>query len=469
MKNRKDTTSVFLPCDQMKSNIVMYARDLSFCCGDGGRKPGPRFGWKQDVTETMENFFVKKEILLQEINCEREFGLLKHCLGCRDLMRGTKKSSWGKIKHLNYGLLPTVCQSKCMYCSFTCDKIDNNAKLAKEAKHYEKLSGILDYLKTNNLMDENFSVQVASGEITIHPDRKRLFAALSDYVCQWYTNAFIYDARIAENIKNNRKSCIVVSLDCGTPKTFHKIKGFDIFQKVCENLKKYNECGNLVLKYIVLPGVNDSIEDYYGIIAFLNELALNKLILSRDTFTSYISHEHLESVAVLVNLCRTNNIYADTNSIFSIEENDIITRIASSSINESFIKHYYDNEIRNHFRVTQLNNINFTEEYRLYFEFLYLNEKHEEIRRLLDKSHGCAIWGAGMKGRILSKFLFDNGFRFHVTDRNPMLWGNELPCGVKILPWEYLSDKIDTIILSNSGFYDSVRNLVGNAYTIVDV
>jgi pyruvate-formate lyase-activating enzyme len=449
----------------MKSNIVMFGQSLSFCCGDGDRKSGPRFEWEQDATETMENFFAKKEALLQELNCERELDLLKSCLGCRDLARGTKKSSWGKIKNLNYSLLPAICQCRCIYCSPVYWQENNNAKLAKEAKHHEKLSGILDYLKTNDLMDENFCIQVASGEITIHPDRERLFAVLSDYTCVWNTNAFIYDARISENIKNNRQSCVVVSLDCGTPETFHRVKGFDIFQNVCKNLKKYNECGKLVLKYIVLLGVNDDMEDYYGIIAFLNELGINELSVSRDAPISHIfSYELLESVAVLVNLCRRNNIHADTGYMFNNEENEIITRIASSNINENFIKHY-NNGIRNHFRAKLLDNINFTEEYRSYF---YLDGNLEEIRRLLEKSHGCVIWGAGINGKVLSKFLVDNGFCVHVTDRNPVLWGNKLPCGVKILPWEYLSDKVDTIILSNASFYGFVRSLVGDAYTIVD-
>lgn len=60
------------------------------------------------------------------------------------------------------------------------------------------------------------------------------------------------------------------------------MKGFNRFDVVRENLKKYAQYGTVKLKYIVLPGWNDSQADYEGTIALMESLGLKELILSME-------------------------------------------------------------------------------------------------------------------------------------------------------------------------------------------
>ena len=69
----------------------------------------------------------------------------------------------------------------------------------------------------------------------------------------FYTNAFVFDEDIAQNMHNNPNSFINLSIDAGTPQTWKKVKGFDNFDKVTDNLVKYYvNCarpGQITLKY----------------------------------------------------------------------------------------------------------------------------------------------------------------------------------------------------------------------------
>ena len=66
---------------------------------------------------------------------------------------------------------------------------------------------------------------------------------------------------IAEGILN-----VVISVDAGTPETYLKIKNVPTFDKVWENIRKYAEAqtnnkGLARTKFIIIPGVNDTVEE----------------------------------------------------------------------------------------------------------------------------------------------------------------------------------------------------------------
>ncbi|MNP26616.1 hypothetical protein D3C76_1194780 [compost metagenome] len=60
----------------------------------------------------------------------------------------------------------------------------------------------------------------------------------------------------------------------------------DNFDKAMDNLAKYSarsiRPGQITLKYIILSGVNDNLEDYRGVIEIMKRLKIEKLIISRD-------------------------------------------------------------------------------------------------------------------------------------------------------------------------------------------
>jgi wyosine [tRNA(Phe)-imidazoG37] synthetase (radical SAM superfamily) len=133
--------------------------------------------------------------------------------------------------------------------------------------------------------------QVSSGEIAIHPYKERILSLVKDYRAMFYTNCFIFDEGVANNLSKNQNSAINLSIDSGTPGTWLKVKGTDNFDTVTDNLVKYYTAsakpGQITLKYIVLPGVNDNLEDYRSVIEIMKVLQIKHLELARDTRIKY--------------------------------------------------------------------------------------------------------------------------------------------------------------------------------------
>lgn len=110
-----------------------------------------------------------------------------------------------------------------------------NAQLKNQKKDYD-LIALAEELKKRNLIGASLHVDCAPGEIAIHP---------SD-----------------------------------TAETFHKVKGVNAYNKVCENLHKYRESsGQIILKYILLDE-NCNSQDAEGFIELCKTLKIAKIDIS---------------------------------------------------------------------------------------------------------------------------------------------------------------------------------------------
>jgi len=109
---------------------------------------------------------------------------------------------------------------------------------------YRKIFDILDYAGKINLISPNATYQVSLGEITIHPFKEKIYEFVQHSNTIFFTNCFNYDEQIAKNISANISSSINFSIDAGTSETWHNVKGFDNFNIVNTNLKKYRANSN---------------------------------------------------------------------------------------------------------------------------------------------------------------------------------------------------------------------------------
>ena len=95
-----------------------------------------------------------------------------------------------------------------------------------------------------------------------------------------------FDEDIAQELHENPASFLNVSLDSGTAKTWYKVKGVNNFDHVIENLKKYSQSAHhpeqVSLKYIILPGINDSEEDFRAFVDFKKKWNMSLGTFSRD-------------------------------------------------------------------------------------------------------------------------------------------------------------------------------------------
>jgi pyruvate-formate lyase-activating enzyme len=148
---------------------------------------------------------------------------------------------------------------------------------------------VLDGYDIHHIFSEEFgdSIQrvcLADGEITVLPHRDKLLALVKEkrWHAEIYTNAIVFNKDIADLMKDNLAH-INVSLDCGTPSTYRKMKCVNAFAKVIANLEKYAETGgHIILKYIMFPGFNDSFEDINGFLDIAKKLKVDCIVLSNE-------------------------------------------------------------------------------------------------------------------------------------------------------------------------------------------
>jgi MoaA/NifB/PqqE/SkfB family radical SAM enzyme len=223
------------------------------------------------------------------------------CAKCANFLEGDYGKSDGLIHYVNLSMYPAPCQCKCIYCDVHSGESGAfNKRL--HADCYEKLFDLLDHARKSGLIAQDAVWQVSSGEIAIHLYKDRILDLVKNQVAVFYTNCFIFDEKIAESLKANPNSSINLSIDAGTPKTWHRIKGVDNFETVTMNLVKYfnssSRPGQITLKYIILPGVNDSLEDFASVIEIMKILKTGQLSIARDTRKKYTLGEEQTEILI---------------------------------------------------------------------------------------------------------------------------------------------------------------------------
>ena len=298
---------------------------ISLCCESVPSRPG--IPLSDNAEETLERFIGLRTMLLAQgfrTPEKTDFG----CSGCANYCVGEWEIN-PFIGYVNLSMYPAPCQCKCIYCNVAKKKEDTEeVRLA-----YERLFTFLELADRSGAIDPDAVWQISTGEITIHPYKDRILKLLKGKTANYYTNAFIFDEDIAQNMHDNPNSFINLSIDAGTPETWKKVKGFDNFDKVTDNLVKYyvNSArpGQITLKYIVLPGINDNYEDYESVIEIMKVLETKHLTISRDTRIKYdkndADHNQLMvSAAYLFAMCHKNNITNDMFTYSQAERNKII-------------------------------------------------------------------------------------------------------------------------------------------------
>lgn len=195
------------------------------------------------------------------------------CTSCNRLQEG----EWfreKKIRQVNFSL-DYACNLKCKYCDKWEKKYTN--------KKQREISEIMKELEKCEQVKIMYPILYSSGEISILSKRDDILESLNKYDICIFSNATKYQDAILEKLLNSF-SCLVVSLDCGTRETYKKIKGADLFETVCNNIKMYSEKGaQVVLKYIIMENNNNK-DDLDGFFQVCQESGIDNVIISKDFY-----------------------------------------------------------------------------------------------------------------------------------------------------------------------------------------
>ena len=217
-------------------------------------------------------------------------------------IRDNKENPCTKCPHLKYGFwhkdikLDTVsfgtnqpgdvCNFHCVYCfsEKPLERLKNDTSGFTTYEIIKQLSEMPEY------DTENFNITLSNGEFCVNKYCDEIFDILlkTKWKVSFVTNSSVYREKFAEFLKTGRATKVLISLDAGTRETFHKVKGLDMFDKVIENMKRYEYKNvNFILKYIFLEGINDNEEDMDGFLDVVREVGCTRICLSSDLFKPF--------------------------------------------------------------------------------------------------------------------------------------------------------------------------------------
>ncbi|GHV28430.1 hypothetical protein FACS1894167_05410 [Synergistales bacterium] len=277
-----------LSCVELERSLRVSTSALYFCCFQFGQNQSPIIEFGGDYDKAPQEFTKYRNELINNINS----GFPTPCDGCPHLVEDyfPARRNIKLIAHGSGG----ICNFNCIYCTFDAKNIYPPPPQSQNAIDFIK---IIDAFESYGLLSDNYSIDVGAGEVTISPRREELYKLLEKSECCIFTNASVYDEKLAHLLKKCN-AILDVSLDSGTRETFRVIKGVDLFGRVCKNLMRYNQekPGCLVLKYILLPGFNDNVNDIDGFLKLCDDVEVRMIQISTDIYSTSPMSDHAKNM-----------------------------------------------------------------------------------------------------------------------------------------------------------------------------
>ncbi len=196
----------------------------------------------------------KKLFILKHSLKEGKMRSPKACNGCRALTDERNfENDEDYISHINLNHW-NICNSRCIYCN-------------KDFNGGDKYFNVLPLMKTlveGGYLKNCGEVTFQGGEPTVLPEFEQLLELfISESVnIRIHSSGIKFSPAVEKGLQQGLVS-IIISPDSAVQKTYEKIKRVKCFDKVWTNLKKYANVqvqdDKVKSKFIVIPGVNDSI------------------------------------------------------------------------------------------------------------------------------------------------------------------------------------------------------------------
>ena len=239
----------------------------------------------REITKDM--IIQKRKDLFEQLNDSHSDIICKKCEMVE--MKPFKEVVFTKLGRIDHSPR-TICNLRCDYCGFTAAEKAGDVENGFVESSYESLKILNEFQKEDVLWDS--AVDFNGGETS-------LIKNLNEYLQYFtrmkirvllFTNGVIFKPEIYENIENGTIDWAVISLDCGTPSTYKRMKKADAYGKVLESITKYAHAGakgkgRLAVKYIFTES-NCSDDDIFGFAYSILAVRPQKIWLTFD-FTPF--------------------------------------------------------------------------------------------------------------------------------------------------------------------------------------
>ncbi|MDR2579705.1 MAG: radical SAM protein [Fibromonadaceae bacterium] len=254
-------------CSRLQSNYVNFFTDsLSACCMV--LRP------KISCSDNLRKDLISLNQLCKKIRDKLNTGEGTSCDGCPEI----RDDIWldSPTYHFDFatGFKGDLCNFRCSYCTY-------QQTLVKKLNVDISVLEIIEQLSDIIADTADVTICFANGETTINKDFDKTIEIILNR--NWKlildTNATVLPVNI-ERFANNIL-WILSSVDAGTAETFYKIKGVNCYDRVVKKLNSYHKLGvKCILKYILLPEINDNEDDILGFAELANSINASVIITS---------------------------------------------------------------------------------------------------------------------------------------------------------------------------------------------
>lgn len=236
---------------------------------------------------------------------------LPACEGCYNL----REEDWDEEDYISYINFDhwSQCNSNCIYCGVQANKPKTKNNILGAIKELIKLG------KFRN----NGEITFQGGEPTVLKEFEpllNLFIKAGSKV-RIHSSGILFSRAIREGLKKGAVT-VVISPDSAYKETYKTVKRVDKFNRVWDNIKHYRknlklEMQELVkVKYIIIPGINDTFEEITEFINRIKQIDIKSVIV--DIEYAY-ANRNINNVSPHVymlmdyieNFCNQNNINYD--------------------------------------------------------------------------------------------------------------------------------------------------------------
>lgn len=280
----------YFGCNYLEHGLSFELNRLDDCCifhHDNLGAPTIIENYNGEPIDWDQLFKIKKE----KTEAQKKIGL-KECKGCCFLYE-KEESDERYISEIAFSAIK-LCNAKCVYCG------DIN-RIHK--KYYDVYPIMVDLVEKGYFkVTDTGLVIFQGGEPTImnhFDDLIDLFNKQNANI-KVNTSAIRYSKILSDGIENGKiQTCI--SLDSGCRETYKKIKCVDRFDIVVDTIEKYAKAekksskSKLMIKYLIIPGYNDTIEEMDLFFDKMKELDIKNIVI--DVEANYTAKNQQKNVS----------------------------------------------------------------------------------------------------------------------------------------------------------------------------
>ena len=304
-----------LACDRILNWIIFDIDAITPCCemAHQGELNLSLYDHKD-----YEDFIQRKIGLIKNINKNKNH-ICRKCYRLRHYETISHADFIPKILSLSFD---KTCNIRCSYCFMASPELRKT--LVRPAEHAarvrNKIIELFDNIPRNSLEHVGWT----GGEPFLMPE----FDVFYEKVISMKPNALMFATNLTQYKEVIRPQCapqqigIVCSLDAGTPETYQKIKGRDLFYTVIDNIKKYCsiEPKSVWIKYLFCE-YNYKKNEIDSFFDSIKDTGVKKLRISYNDFASESpTKEQIEGMIYFINKAKEQNYSIDSVIRRSVKE-----------------------------------------------------------------------------------------------------------------------------------------------------